>query len=169
MIKETITANFQQLKDILYQLSDEQLSRKLPVLNYSTIGMHIRHIIEFYCCLMESRTTGRVDYDSRKRDIELETRSRKCIAVLDDILDFIATNSQDFPINLKADYSLKKEDPIILSTTFYRELLYNIEHTVHHMAIIKIGIGELNDAAIRIDENFGVAVSTIRNKTICAQ
>ena len=170
MIKETITANFQQLKDILFQISDEDLTRKLPVLNHSTIGMHIRHIIEFYYCLIEAKTTKTVDYDARKRDIELETRSQKCIAVIDDILDFITENNQDDPIKLKANYSLKKEeDPVILNTTFYRELLYNIEHTVHHMAIIKIGIRDLSNTNINIDENFGVAVSTIRNKTVCAQ
>jgi len=170
MIKETITANFQQLKGILSQISDAQLSRKLPVLNNSTIGMHIRHILEFYSCLIEARTSKIVDYDARKRDIELETRARKCIDIIDDILDFVMKDPEDFSIKLKANYSVKKEeDPIILNTTFSRELLYNIEHTVHHMAIIKIGIKDLNDSNIHIDENFGVAVSTIRNKTVCAQ
>lgn len=170
MIKDTIAANFQQLKDLLSGISDAQLTRKLPVLNYSSIGMHIRHILEFYGCLIEAKTTEILDYDARKRDMALETQSRKCIDTMNDILDFVMKNTQDFSMRLKADYTLKNEmDPIVLQTSFYRELLYNIEHTVHHMAIIKIGIGELNDAALCVDEDFGVAVSTIRNRKVCVQ
>lgn len=170
MIKETITTNLKQLETILLQISDAQFTRKLSVLNYSTIGMHIRHIIEFYHCLMEAEVTKIVDYDARKRSIELETQTQKSITAIHDILNFVQRNEQDFPIMLKANYALNKEEkPITLKTTLYRELLYNIEHTVHHMAIIKIGIKELKDSHISIDENFGVAVSTIRNKAICVQ
>ena len=170
MIKETITTNLQQLKNILFQISDVQFTRRLAVLNDSTVGMHIRHIIEFYYCLMEAEATRTVDYDARKRDNELETQTQKCINAIDDILNFVHKNDRDFPVKLKASYSLdKEEEPILLETTFRRELLYNIEHTVHHMAIIKIGIRDLKDNTVTIDENFGVAVSTIRNKTLCVQ
>lgn len=170
MIKETITTNLQQLEHVMLQISDVQFTRKLPVLNHSTIGMHIRHIIEFYQCLMEANDSKIVDYDSRKRNIVLETQTQKSIAAIHEILDFVQRSTQDFPIVLKANYALNKEEsPITIETTLYRELLYNIEHTVHHMAIIKIGIKELEDSMLSIDENFGVAVSTIRNKTLCVQ
>jgi len=55
-----------------------------------------------------------------------------------------------------------------VDTTFNRELLYAIEHTVHHMAIIKIGM-LLNYPNVTVPENFGVAESTIQYKTSCAQ
>ena len=170
MIKETIATNLQQLKDVLIHISDTQFTRKLAVLSYSTLGMHIRHIIEFYQCLMEARQTKTVDYDARKRDIELETQPQKCIAAVNSILDTVQKDDRDFSMKLKANYALGKEGMCItLHTTFHRELLYNIEHTVHHMAIIKIGLKDLEEDNIHIDENFGVAVSTIRNKTVCAQ
>jgi hypothetical protein len=40
-------------------------------------------------------------------------------------------------------------------------LVYNIEHAVHHMAIMKIGIREVADY-INLPDNFGIAVSTLR-------
>ncbi len=170
MIKETIATNLEQLKNVLNQISDTQFTRKLPVLSTSTLGMHIRHIIEFYQCLLEARQTKTVDYDARKRNIELETQPLKCITAINDIISAVEENNRDFSMNLKANYAMDNQDgSITLQTTFYRELLYNIEHTVHHMAIIKIGLKALQDHHITIDDNFGVAVSTIRNKTVCAQ
>jgi hypothetical protein len=50
-----------------------------------------------------------------------------------------------------------------------RELMYNIEHTIHHLAIIKIGLNAVAPQ-IALSEHFGVAPSTIRHKqNICAQ
>ena len=170
MIKEIIAANLQQLKEVLFKLSADQFSRKLPVLSHSTIGMHIRHIIEFYEGLLKSGHTKMVNYDARKRNKDLETSPEKCISAINTILYAIGNIRRDFAMQLKANYSMGNEKEVItLQTTFYRELLYNTEHTVHHMAIIKIGIMELEEANINMDENFGVAASTIRNKALCAQ
>ena len=44
-----------------------------------------------------------------------------------------------------------------------RELVYNIEHAIHHMALIKIGIKEVAPQ-LQLPEGFGVANSTIRHK-----
>jgi hypothetical protein len=169
MIQQTITNNLEQLKAILFQISKAQFTQLLPVLHYSTIGMHIRHIIEFYQCLLEAETTAIVDYDSRKRNIDLETNPQECIAAIDMIINDLQKNARDFPLQLSVNYSLHEGESILLKTTFQRELLYNIEHTVHHMAIIKIGIKDLKADNIAIDEHFGVAISTIRNKKACVQ
>jgi hypothetical protein len=45
--------------------------------------------------------------------------------------------------------------------------MYNLEHTIHHMALIRIGISEVSD--IRLSENYGVASSTIKHLQSCAQ
>ena len=55
---------------------------------------------------------------------------------------------------------------IIVSSNYDRELLYNLEHCIHHQALIKVGL--LHCKAIHINENFGVAASTIAYRT-CAQ
>ena len=55
----------------------------------------------------------------------------------------------------------------LIETNYYRELMYNIEHCIHHQAIIKIAL--LNFGKTEIAENLGVAKSTIEYKKQCAQ
>ena len=51
----------------------------------------------------------------------------------------------------------------MVESTLERELVYNIEHAVHHMAMIKIGLRQIAPE-ILIDKNFGVAQSTVNNR-----
>jgi hypothetical protein len=54
-----------------------------------------------------------------------------------------------------------------VSTNYYREVIYNLEHTIHHMALIRVGINELGN--IDLPKDFGVAPSTIKYKQLCVQ
>ncbi len=54
-----------------------------------------------------------------------------------------------------------------LETNFYRELLYNFEHCIHHQALIKVGLIALGKTPE--NSNFGVAISTKDYKEKCAQ
>jgi hypothetical protein len=56
---------------------------------------------------------------------------------------------------------MENEECITIETNYFRELTYNIEHAVHHMAIMKIGIREVAGQVV-IPTSFGVATSTIR-------
>ena len=46
-------------------------------------------------------------------------------------------------------------------TSFDRELLYCLDHAIHHQALIKIGLKELQIADL-VGDDFGVAYSTLR-------
>lgn len=168
MIKEVTYQNLTQLSNVLLQFSEAQFTQPLNIYNGSTIGMHVRHVVEFYECLLSALSTGEVNYDLRKRNQLLECFPEACLNSIQDILVKIMELTTDVTLKLSANYSISSDEPITLTTTFFRELLYNIEHTVHHLAIIKMGIAELGNN-IAYDENFGVASSTIRNKGVCAQ
>lgn len=169
MIHKTTHFHLNQLKALVHQLSNEQFQSPLPILESGTIGKHVRHILEFYICLCDSIENGELNYDNRQRDQQMEVNVQACIKAIGRIEMELNRYPDDFPIKLTADHSmntLKKE--ISIFTTFYRELLYNIEHIVHHLAIIRIGIKSL-EAPIFLDESIGVAVSTIRNRKQCVQ
>jgi hypothetical protein len=56
---------------------------------------------------------------------------------------------------------------LLIESNYQRELLYNLEHCIHHQAMIKVAI--IQSSLVAIDENFGVARSTIEYKKQCAQ
>lgn len=170
MIKEITNQNLLQLKSTIIQLTQDDYTKPLEVLNGSTIGMHVRHVLEFYECLLKSDSASEINYDLRRRDPKLETNLETSIQCVDDIMKGITAVEKDHNVRLKADYAeCEGNKCIAVPSTLFRELLYNIEHTVHHMAIIKIGINHLEKDHIVLDDSFGIAASTIRNKKICAR
>ena len=120
--------------------------------------------------MMVGHTTGKVDYDKRSHDKVLEENRVLAIEKMNSLSLEIMAISQDQPITMYANYSIDGNDPVTIDTTLFRELQYNIEHAVHHMAIIKIAL--LNAfSEVKIPESFGVAYSTIKYQrdSECAQ
>jgi hypothetical protein len=54
-----------------------------------------------------------------------------------------------------------------LDSNYYREVMYNLEHTIHHHALIKVGIEHFT--SLQLPESFGVAPSTMQYRETCAQ
>jgi len=150
-----------QLKNIIHQLKDGHFSQPVPVLSQATLGQHIRHTIEFFLCLLDGRTEGCINYDHRKHDVLIEQDPQLALHIIENIRDFIRKQTTDFPLQLEANYSLENDDPITMPSSFYRELAYNIEHTIHHMALLKVAVKQ-EFAYVQLPEHFGVASSTVR-------
>jgi hypothetical protein len=151
-----------QLKDLLSQLNTNEYTKNLPVLNESTIGQHVRHTVEFFQCLINGTLTGIVDYDSRKRNLLIETNQSFALAILTDIEDSIATGlNVDKVLKVRVNYGENSFE--LIESNFMRELVYMIEHSIHHFALIRIGVQE-NFRHIQIEPTFGVAYSTIKYK-----
>lgn len=150
-----------QLYALLTQLSAEEYTQKLPVLNGSTIGQHVRHTIEFFQCLFEGAHIGIIDYDARKRNLQLESNLSYTLRVINEVESSIhAVPNRPFPLKMRVHFD---EDFFeLIETNFGRELVYMIEHTIHHFALIRVGIQE-NFKHILLEPTFGVAYSTIRH------
>lgn len=158
-IKPAIQNIFHQLKGTIQSLNNDDYSRPSPTLNKATIGQHVRHTLEFFKCLLEGYPSGKINYDLRKRDLFLESNILEAISEiirLEKMLDEITENPE-----LVLEQSYDDEPPFLINTNLERELIYNIEHAVHHMALIRIGIKELKPD-FQFSEDFGVASSTLR-------
>ena len=163
--QQAIQNVFMQLTHSLQQLSDEQYRQPSTVLFKATIGQHVRHVIELFICLNTGYETGTVNYEKRKRDIRIETD--KIFAC--DLLQMIAANldKADKNLLLEVAYDDQSDDRVTVATNYNREIIYNLEHTVHHMALIRVGINEVS--AIDVPAGFGIASSTIKYRKACAQ
>lgn len=154
-----------QLKDIIDQLEKEHFAQPLSVLNQSTLGQHIRHTIEFYLCLMDGSASGSINYDERKHDVLIEQDAKIALRVIESIQAFLKKEPRDFDMVLRANYSVLDDVEQVIPSSFYRELAYNIEHTIHHMALLKIGL-QHHFSYVTLPKHFGVASSTVRHQQL---
>lgn len=150
-----------QLKDVLSQMTDSEYRAKSIHLSHATIGQHVRHTLEFFTCLRDGLSAGEVNYDLRKRDFVIESERRAALENIELIIDQLQSSTTNSSLHLRTTYGESELSPIDIPTNYYRELAYNIEHAIHHMALIKVGVKELCNH-IQLPDSFGVASSTVR-------
>ncbi|HRI21201.1 MAG TPA: hypothetical protein PLA68_09600 [Panacibacter sp.] len=164
-LQQAIKNVFVQLSDTLEQLSEEQYKQPSKILFNATIGQHTRHIIELFMELDNGYETGIVNYEKRKRDYLMETDKTFAASLLHRI--YTGLNKQDKELVLESNYDEQSDEVIAIKSNYRREVVYNLEHTVHHMALIRAGITELSN--IDLPQDFGVASSTIKYRKAVAQ
>lgn len=165
-LQKTSAEIVNQLISISTQLDNAEFTQPLELLSGNSIGKHIRHIIEFYDCLIRGYESDQIDYDTRAHNSLFESNKLVAINEMDKIIEAL-DRYQDKPLKLLASYcdDAKKH---LTATSFNRELVYNIEHATHHMAIINIAMRNAFPK-INLPANFGVAYSTIKYQQQCAQ
>lgn len=147
----------EQLQLVITALSDQQYTSASPLLSNATIGQHTRHIIEFFIALDNGYETGLVNYDKRKRDYSIESDRHVAVFQLYNISKLLDRPDKDLLLVAEFDNS------VTIKTNYQRELLYNLEHIVHHMALMRVAI------TIPLPESFGVAASTLKFRKVCVQ
>jgi len=165
MLQKAINNVFLQLTASVGQLTDEQYVHQCQTLTGATIGKHVRHVIELFQSLQNGYEHGIVNYDSRKRDIRIENEKQLALSLLNEIRADL--NKKDKDLSLETSYDEDSGEVVFIKTNYNREIVYNLEHAIHHMALIRIGINEVS--SVELPENFGVAPSTIRYRQECAQ
>ena len=113
-------------------------------------------------CLENQYDSGIVNYDKRARNILIQTDTD---FAQNQILN-IQNNLEKKNKNLTLVQIIDKEE-IRIESNYFRELLYNLEHCIHHQALIKVAILQFEN--VTIDPDFGVARSTIEYRRQCAQ
>ena len=124
-----------QLSSALESLNNEEYTMPLDIFSGASTSQHVRHILEFYLCVLDSDKQN-VNFDVRKRDLSIEQNihiAQEKIAAISNALDSL---SKDTHLLLTASLGGKSHT---VQSSLLRELLYVVEHAVHHMAIIKMG------------------------------
>ncbi|MES2734319.1 MAG: DinB family protein [Bacteroidota bacterium] len=166
MLVKTSQEVLVQLVGLLAQLSPTQYAAPLGLLSKNSIGNHVRHIIEFWECQLKGIAAGVINYDARERNLMLETDPAFVRTILENLTYSIDKLEGDQEILLQVCYQHEAESSFV-KTTVYRELAYNIEHTIHHLAIIKIAVLQMYPAVV-LPPHFGVAHSTVRHRSAVA-
>ncbi|GAA4811915.1 hypothetical protein [Litoribaculum gwangyangense] len=134
IIKSTLKT-LNQTKSLLSSLEDDVLSNSSVSPYYSSIGSHVRHILDFYDCIFSINTENKIDLTARSRNIDVES---KCTSA-EDYLDSIINKLKNFDfddnrlVNVIDDLGSGK---IQIPYTFGALFAQANSHTIHHYAII---------------------------------
>jgi len=146
-----------QLSSLTGILSPDEFIAPLDLLQGNSIGKHIRHIIEFFECLLEGIPAAEINYDLRQRNLRIENEPDFCLTRIK-ILQADISELVDAPMILKADFGNGIQE---FQTSVFRELAFSMDHCIHHLALIRIGLREWLPELVLM-EDFGVAFSTQR-------
>ena len=120
----------------------------------ATIGQHTRHIIEMFHCLEKGYESGIFSYDDRERNRKIETELEYALQAIQMIVDSI-----DKPDKVLTTHYHIESKQFVFNSNYHRELLYNLEHCIHHEALIRVAIESMT--AHKPPAEFGVAPSTL--------
>ena len=165
LLKKPIQHVFVQLSQSLRELRNPEYIHQSKILSNATIGQHVRHVIELFQCLDKGYDSGIVNYEKRKRDYRIETDKDVALQLMTELYARLDRPNKD--LVLEAEDYCDTVETVSVPTNYYRELAYNLEHTIHHMALIRVGINEVS--SVQLPEEFGVAYSTIKYRQQCAQ
>lgn len=161
-LSQSTVYTLKQLSHLLEQISTEKYTYCLPLLSGNSIGKHVRHIIECYQGLINGLDKEWIDYENRARNLDLEGCPQMAIEALDDIIDQIRFHKKDKEVLLFVNQSHENETNLLVKSTLAREIVFCLEHSIHHMAIIAIA-AKNTFPEIDIHPHFGFAYSTIKH------
>lgn len=165
MIQLHLLQQLQSLRKLLSTLSENQYTCQIQHLGNVSIGAHTRHIIELLSCAVSGYDKGQVDYVNRIRNLELEINKDMALVELQYIE--LEIEKPDKALTLVAEQIEEGIKILPVNSSYYREIVYNTEHSIHHLALIKVALIEMKLEVV--DPDFGMAYSTIRYRETISQ
>ncbi len=165
-IQPIIAGNIQAIDQalaFLMQLSDSHyVSVQTPYVN-SSIGQHMRHIVDVFFAVTRRIDPSLIDYDLRRRGADIETSREIAIRELNEVRDWMVSydilpgRGDDERIAIRTEVMLQDTLSVEIESSIVRELVFASSHAVHHFALISV-IAKLQ--GVKLDESFGLAPAT---------
>lgn len=162
------------VRDVLLQgsvfldrVGDETYARPLEAVDpgkpASSLGSHYRHVLDHFLCLAEGLRTGRVNYDQRRRNPQLENSVACARLITEGLIDefggiSIEILQRECAVTYSVGYGSTEAGSV--RSNLAREVMFCVGHAIHHYAILKLlcaGVG------VKLPYEFGVAPSTLKH------
>lgn len=148
----------EQNQQILLQI--QELLEMVPAPTYqqsyapvdSSMGTHVRHVLEFYRLFLRGLASAPVSYERRRRDPALERDRGRIGSEVARLQTGLAAIDGDQPLAV-----LHCGDTVAQSSVV-RELQFLLDHATHHLAMVNI-VGRL--ANVSLPTALGVAQATL--------
>ncbi len=141
MLLEALAQAAGQAQSVVLAIAALPDGLQMRLYQQAGIGRHIRHITDHFLCLRSGLATREIDYNQRNRHSSVE---RDPLAAQAQIAELIAWSralaSADIAcaVTVRAEILFDRTVEDTFASTFRREILYLINHTIHHAAYIKL-------------------------------
>ena len=154
---------------LLATVDDVAYKTKVCLASDASVGAHYRHCLDHFSSLLDGIPLGTIDYDTRKRDPQLET-DRRTAAEMTRSLQMMAGKLEETclsnPIRIRCKISYASDEVPLLHSRIDREIMFCISHAIHHYALIGMMCRLLE---FPLPDGFGVAPSTVKHQREMAQ
>lgn len=157
VIIESTIQTLKKAEVLLNSLGNSQLCDATVPPYYSSIGSHIRHILDFYDCVLRGDGENTIDLTARSRNKTVEADCDCALSYLNSILQQLknATFDNGKSILVLDDLGMGKTQ---IAYTFGALLAQANSHTIHHYAIINYILDRLGVTVN--DSDFGYNPTT---------
>lgn len=157
-----ITQNLHRGIKLLQTIDDTQYSNNSIAPYYSSIGIHVRHILDVFDCIFEGLETNSIDLSARKRNELAENKVAFGLTYFNETitqLEALKKNDLNVMVKVKDDLGL---GVVTADYTLASVLIQAHSHAIHHFASIGYIIFQLG---IELpDTDFGYNPTTPRRK-----
>lgn len=160
-MSNSYSAVVKQAIDLISCLDKSEYQQSLPPHFPSSIGAHMRHIVDHFLALMNGWQNGEVDYNLRHRENEVEKEPFEALEALNKINDWLLAllpADLDAKLSITSEIDVSRTHSTTCQSTLERELVFVSSHAIHHYALIRIICSMKNKA---IPQYFGYAPATI--------
>lgn len=149
-----------QLIEFIAGLDDRSYNHVASPVFESSIGQHLRHILDIYLVLMHAEAGQLIDYDKRRRGHPVETVHAVGLSELEAVKHWLQglTDAQlSEAVVVKSEVDVSAQHCSVLDSSLGRELCFAASHQIHHMAIMA-AVAKL--AGLAVDDSIGLAPAT---------
>ncbi|MDX1737457.1 MAG: hypothetical protein R3261_04435 [Alphaproteobacteria bacterium] len=139
MLSSALISSLDQVEEILIAVQDLPDQEKTNLYIYDGVGRHIRHILDHVQALLQARQSGHLDYNARNRSHLMEVDAANAYSILKNIhKDCDHKWDIGMALTVVSEIDTKETRNHAFQSNMAREILYVINHTLHHTAYIKL-------------------------------
>lgn len=147
----------QQVKKLIDSCETEAYARPCEY-SMSSVGQHIRHILDHFLVFQQGLDDGCINYNLRSRGNIVESNPQAALQKIAALREwFKDVDLQNRSIQVISEISVSQINDMNLHSNIQRELIYIINHTIHHIAYASL---VANHLCQKVDVNLGIAPAT---------
>lgn len=153
-----------QQVEVLQLIKPEHYTQKVTEIYSSSVGGHIRHILDHYDALVKAEQSAEsfANYDERNRDTTIEKDPVAALSSVEHLIQTIPKLNLHKPIEVSFIGHEKTFQAYRVKSSVGREVSFASHHAIHHLSMVKLLLAHFS---YKLPENslLGIALSTAKD------